>query len=146
MGLALAAGPAFAAKGNPHFIKNATSATQSGTTVTVAFKESGLAAGTIETVTASATATTTYACQTNAGTYPNAANKQTTTSLVSTSGEFPVDQNGNISGTLTLSAPTAAQNDLVCPPGQTETLQSVSFSNVTLTSSPSGAKITVPVR
>jgi hypothetical protein len=144
MALALAAVPAFA--GNPHFIKNATSATQSGTTVTVAFKEAGLAAGTSETVTASSTATTTYACQTNAGTYPNAANKQTTKTQASTSGVFPVDQNGNISGTLTISAPTAEQNTLVCPPGQTETLQSVSFSDVTLTSSPSGAKITVPVR
>src|SRR5215212_5668493 len=102
MALALAAVPALAAGGNPHFIKNATSFTQSGTTLTATFKETGLAAGSVETVTLSATATTTYACQTNAGTYPNAANKQTTSSTVSTSGAFTADRSGNITGELTL--------------------------------------------
>ena len=145
MALALAAVPALAA-GNGHFIKNATTATQSGTSVTVNFKEAGLAAGATETITASATATTTYACQTNAGTYPNAANKQTTSTNVSQSGTFTADQNGNLVGSLTLTAPGPEQNTLVCPPGQTETLQSASFSNVTVSDSTSGATITVPVR
>src|SRR5215218_6030554 len=108
MALALAAVPAFA--GNPHFIKNATSATQSGNTLTVVFKEAGLAAGSVETVTASAPATTTYACVNGGGQIPNAANKQTSTTTVSKSGTFQADKNGNIVGSLTLTAPGPEQN------------------------------------
>jgi hypothetical protein len=141
MAVAFAAVPALAAQGNAHFIKNATGFTQSGTTLTVFFKESGLAAGSVETVQASATATTTYACVNNGGQIPDAANKQTTSTTVSKSGTFTADQNGNIVGSLTLAAPGPEENTLVCPPGQTETLQSVSFSNVTVTDLTSGATL-----
>jgi hypothetical protein len=139
MALALAAVPALAANGNAHFIKNATSVTQSGNNLTATFKEAGLAAGSVETITLSATATTTYACVNGGGQIPDAANKQTTSTTVSTSGQFTADQNGNVVGSLTLTPPGPETNTLVCPPGQTETLQSVNYSNITLTDATSGA-------
>jgi hypothetical protein len=140
MALALAAVPAWAA---PHFIKNATSVTQQGNNLVVTFKEAGLAAGSTETITLSATATTTYACVNNGGQIPDAANKQTTATTATASGEFTADQNGNIVGSLTLTPPGPGTNTLVCPPGQTETFQSVSYSNITLTDADSGATISL---
>jgi type II secretory pathway pseudopilin PulG len=139
MALALAAVvPAWAA---PHFVKNATSVTQVGNNLNVTFKEAGLAAGSVETITLSATATTTYACVNKGGQIPDAANKQTTSTTATTSGQFRADQNGNIVGSLTLSPPGPGTNTLVCPSSQTETLQSVSYSNITLTDQTSGATI-----
>jgi hypothetical protein len=139
MALALAAVPALAASGNPHFIKNATTATRSGNDLVVNFKETGLAAGSVETVTVSANATTTYSCVNNGTNIPSDKKKTRTTSPVSESGQFTADRSGNINGTLTLSPPSAADVGLTCPSGQTATLISVSYSNVMITDSTSGA-------
>src|SRR4051812_3023515 len=92
------AAPSFAASGNPHFIKNATSASLSGSTLNLTFKEAGLASGAVETVTASATAATTYECVNGGGNNPAASNKRSFTTTVTKSGTFTADKNGNIVG------------------------------------------------
>jgi hypothetical protein len=127
------------AAGSPHFIKNATTATRSGNDLVVNFKETGLAAGSVETVMVSANATTTYSCVNNGTNIPSDKKKTKTASPVSESGQFTADRSGNITGSLTLSPPSAADVGLTCPPGQTATLISVSYSNVVITDSTSGA-------
>ena len=133
-----AAGASHAA-GNAHFIKSATSFTGSGPNVTVKFKEAGLAAGSKETVVVSALAATTYECVNGGGMNPAASNKKTFKTAVSKSGTFTADRSGNIVGSLTLSPPTAAQLGFSCPNGQTVTFVSVSYSNITITDTTSGA-------
>lgn len=135
---------AFGANGNPHFIKNATSASLSGADLVVKFKEAGLPSGAVETITANATATTTYECVNRGGHNPSASNKTTTVTQVSKSGTFTADKNGNVVGTLTLSPPTAAQLGFSCPPGQTVTFVSVTYSNISVSDSTSGASIALP--
>jgi hypothetical protein len=72
--LFLFSSPATAANGNPHFIKNATSATLSGSSLVVNFKEAGLPSGATETVKVTATVKTTYECVNNGGKNPKASN------------------------------------------------------------------------
>lgn len=134
--LAGAAGPALA--GNPHFIKNATSASVDGFDLVVEFKEAGLESGATETVTASADLSATYSCVNNGGNVPSDPKKTTIDSRVSESGEFTAAQNGNIQGSLRLS-PTPADVALDCPNGQTATLFSVIWSKVTIEDEDSGA-------
>jgi hypothetical protein len=136
MALALAAVPALAAKGSPHFIKNATTASLSGTNLTVSFKETGLPAGSVQTVVASADASATYSCVNNGQNIPADPKKTTVNSRVEASGEFTANRSGNIVGTLTLSPPPS---NLDCPPGQTTTLIDVTYSNVTVQDLDSGA-------
>ena len=135
---------ALAAKnGNPHFIKNATDVTREGDNLTVTFKEAGLAAGSVETVQLSAIGTATYQCVNNGGNEPQAANKRTVSTEVTTSGTFTADQNGNIEGSLMLSPP--GPGDFSCPPGQTLTGPfDVSYTSVTLTDLTSGATMSFP--
>ena len=80
-------------------------------------------------MTTTADATAVYACQNNAGNFPNAANKQQVSGPVSASGDFTSGQNGQITGSLTLMPPTST---LVCPSGQTRVLASVSYTNVSV--------------
>jgi hypothetical protein len=142
MALALAAVPAFA--GSPHFIKNATGATLSGSNLVVKFKEAGLASGSVETVTSSATATTTYECVNGGGKNPSASNKTTTVTDVSKTGTFTADKNGNLVGTQTLSPPTAAQLGFSCPPGQKTTFVGVTYSDVSVRDTTSLATFSIP--
>jgi len=137
-GLALVATPAFAA-GSAHFIKNATSASLSGSSLVVTFKEAGLAAGSTETITVTANTTVTYECVNGGSKNPSASNKTTTQKPVSATGNFPVDQNGNLVGSLTVAVPTADSLGFSCPPGQTTTLVSVSYTDVVITDITSGA-------
>ena len=142
--LFLFSSPAIAANGNAHFIKNATSATLSGSSLVVNFKEAGLSSGAVETVTVTATATTTYECVNNGGKNPSASNKTTTQTDVSTSGTFTADKNGNITGSLTLIPPSATELGFSCPPGQTVTFVSVTYTNVAITDTTSGASTSFP--
>jgi hypothetical protein len=130
--------------GNAHFISHATGASLSGSNLVCKFKEAGLASGSVETITCAASATTTYECVNGGGKNPSASNKTTTKSDVSQSGNFTADRNGNVNGTLTVSPPTAAQLGFSCPPGQRTTFVSVSYSNVQITDSTSGASQSVP--
>lgn len=136
--IALAAGPAVA--GSPHFIKSATSASADGATLTVKFKEAGLESGSVETITVSAHLDATYQCVNGGNKNPDAANKTTIGSDVSTSGEFAATKNGNIVGSLSLSAP-ADSPDFSCPNGQKETLSVVTWSNISVTDEDTGATL-----
>lgn len=128
--------------GNAHFIKNATSGSLSGSTLTVVFKEAGLAAGSVETVVVSATGTATYQCINGGGHNPSAANKTTVSSQVTNSEQFTADQNGNITGSLPLYAP--GPGSFTCPPGQTMSGPlNVSFTSVTLNDITSGATMSL---
>ena len=134
---------ASAASGNPHFIRSATGASMSGSSLVCSFKEAGLSAGSTETIVCQATETVTYECVNNGGKNPQASNKTSTTTTGSASGQFPVDQNGNLTGTLTVTPQSAQQVGFSCPGGQTVTFVGVSYSNVTITDLTSGASTSV---
>lgn len=138
-------GPAQAGppNGNPHFIKNATSASLSGSSLVVSFKETGLPSGAIEYVTASADFSGTYQCINKAGHNPSDIKKTVTDVPVYSSGTFTADKNGNITGSLTLT-PAAANTSLDCPSGQTATLTAWSYTNVAITDETSGATLAIP--
>ncbi|GLI25846.1 hypothetical protein ARHIZOSPH14_00880 [Agromyces rhizosphaerae] len=133
-------GAAPAVAGNPHFIKNATDASLVGTSLVVDFKEAGLESGSVETVVASADLSATYSCVNGGNNVPSDPKKTTIDSRVSASGVFPAAKNGQIVGSLTI-VPTPADQALDCPPGQTATLFSVVYSNVTVEDTTSGAFI-----
>jgi hypothetical protein len=141
-GLALVATPALAA-GSAHFIKNATSASLSGSSLVVTFKEAGLSSGSTETITIDADALVTYECVNGGSKNPSASNKTSRQTHESTSGEFSADKNGNVVGSLTLLVPTAESIGFSCPPGQVTTLVSVTYSNVEITDEDSGATTSV---
>jgi hypothetical protein len=128
--------------GSPHFIKNATTAALSGADLAVNFKEAGLPSGQTETITVTATVTENWFCVNNGSAHPQASNKRTSTSTASASGQFTADINGNVTGTLTITAP-AAPSDFSCPAGQTLELGSVTYSGITITDSTSGATLSL---
>ncbi|HKP90927.1 MAG TPA: hypothetical protein VJT75_13250 [Thermoleophilaceae bacterium] len=130
--------------GNAHFIKSATSASLSGSSLVCKFKEAGLESGSVETVTCSTTETIVYECVNGGGKNPSASNKKTFVTTASQSGQFSADRNGNIVGSLTLAPASAASLGFSCPSGQRVTLVSVSYSNVRVVDSTSGASISVP--
>jgi putative peptide zinc metalloprotease protein len=97
---------------------------------TVTISAAGRVPGSTEYILASATAKSTYACVNGSGQVPDPSMKQTTISRVRAPAQpFTADENGNISGSVTLGPPSAESNTLVCPQGQTERLQSVAYSN-----------------
>src|SRR3954447_21454761 len=118
---ALTATVASAASGNAHFIKNASSASLSGSNLNCKFKEAGLASGSVETVTCSATETVVYECVNGGGKNPAASNEASFSRSVGKSGTFTADKNGNIVGSHSLAPLTASQVGFSCPPGQTVT-------------------------
>jgi hypothetical protein len=129
------------AAGNGHFIASATSVSGSGPNLTVAFKEAGLGAGSVETISASANTATAYECVNGGGTNPAASNKKTFSTKRTASGTFTADRNGNVVGRLTLTPPSAASLGFRCPNGQTTTFVSVSYSGLVLSDSTSGASL-----
>src|SRR5215469_4600106 len=86
---------------NPHFISEGTASILSSGAYQVSnFKEAGLGSTvSTEAITLSATATATYACINGGGNHPSASNKETVTSPVSNTGNFPV-RNGSTTGTI----------------------------------------------
>jgi hypothetical protein len=140
---ALTAPAALAAGGNGHFIANATSAKLSGSSLVCTFKEAGLASGSKETISCSATETIAYECVNGGGSNPAASNKKTFATTVSKSGSFTADKNGNVTGSLTLAPASAASLGFSCPKGQTVTLVSVTYSNIQVVDATSGASISI---
>ena len=141
--MVIGVGPAVAAPtGNPHFIKNETTAALSGANLAVSFKEAGLPSGQVETITVTATATENWFCVNNGSGNPQASNKRTSTSAASASGQFTANINGNVIGTLTVTAP-GAPSSFTCPSGQTLELGSVTYSGITITDSTSGATLSL---
>lgn len=137
----LAAGPA--AAGNPHFIKSQTSAHAEGTSLVVDFKEAGLPSGSVQTIQATAHLDAEYSCVNGGGNIPADPKKTTVSSDVSASGVFPAAKNGQLTGTLVITAPAPA-TALDCPGGQTATLMSAVWSNVRVDDLTNGAWITIP--
>lgn len=123
----LLAAPAVA--GNAHFIANLTKVSTSGTSLTVQFKEAGLESGSVETIVLTAYLEATYQCINNGGSNPADPKKATISSDVSASGVFPANKNGQVVGSLTVSAPSAA-TVLDCPNGQTATLTAGTWSDI----------------
>jgi hypothetical protein len=132
------------AGGSAHFIKNLSSASLSGRNLVCSFKEAGLASGSVETISCSATESITYECVNGGGKNPSASNKHTFVTTVSKSGTFTADKNGNVVGSLTLEPASAASLGFSCPPGQTTTFVSVTYSNVSVADQTSGASISLP--
>ncbi len=122
-------GPAWAS--SPHFISASASVASSGV-LTATFKEAGLGTTVAtESITLSvATATSEYFCINGGGKHPSATNKQTASSSLQASGNFPV-RNGQTTGSLSV-GPVGPQG-FSCPNGQTLTLISVSYTGVQLT-------------
>jgi len=139
----LASGPASAAGGgNPHF--NRASASASGTDLTVTFKEVGLGSDTTVTIVLTAHWDAQFACFNHGGKHPSATNKESFSGDASFSDQFRSDKNGNIVGSLTVSAPTVSNNDFSCPPGQNEVLTYIQWSGISLTDTSSPAYTEVP--
>jgi hypothetical protein len=108
----------------------------------VNFKEAGLSAGSTEPITLSATGTATYQCFDNGGKRPRARNKKTVSADLSNTQNFPVDQNGNIVGTIAVSAP--GPGSFTCPSGQTLLgPTNVSYTDIVLSDAISGAGISL---
>jgi hypothetical protein len=139
LAVAAVAVPAAFAGGSPHFINNATSSSISGSSLVSNFKEAGLSAGSIETITCSATEEVTYECVNNGGKNPSASNKTTFQVDGQSSGTFPVDQNGNLVGSQTLNVTSPGALNFSCPKGQTLTLVSVFYTDVMVIDNTSGA-------
>jgi hypothetical protein len=146
LGLALAAVPAIAAApdtGSAHFIKSATSAdVDTAGNLDVTFKETGLSAGSIETLTLSAFATADYQCFNNGGKHPKAANKETVADDVTASVNLPVGKNGNLVGTISVAPP--GPGSFTCPSGQTLVgPTNVTYTDIVLTDETSLATISL---
>ena len=129
--------------GNAHFIKSGTGASLNGANLVCKFKEAGLESGSVQNVSCSATATTTYACVNKGGKNPSASNKRTMVSDVSRTQPFSADKNGNLVGAVTISPPSAASLGFSCPSGQTVTLIEVTYSNIVIEDETSGARFEV---
>ena len=116
-----------------HFMNNSVSgAIQSDGDLVVSFVEAGLGNADVSYL-ASGSVSATYYCVSNSGSIPNANNKHTVNGTASTGGTFQ-PKNGKVTGNLTLEAPDAPVSDPpTCGNGQTLSLQSITWSNVTLT-------------
>jgi hypothetical protein len=139
----LAAAPALAS-GSPHFIKNLTKvATADLSSVTVAFKEAGLESGSVETITVTVHLDATYQCVNRGGHNPDDPKKTVISGDYTKSGEFRAAKNGNVVGSLTVTAP-APSTVLDCPNGQDAVHTVSTWSNISVTDEDSLATITVP--
>lgn len=103
----------------------------------MAFKEAGLG-NTPVTYTVTASADGSCACVTHKGNCPAAANKFPPIGVTGTV-TIPPARNGQINGTVVVEEPdctTVAPSE--CPNGQTNTLVSISYSDITLTDTTDG--------
>lgn len=126
--LALIASLAFTAAalaGKPHFIRSSASGPDTSASLTVAFKMVALGHTVTTVVDASAEATAVYACASPGGSFPGPNNSEVS-ALVSESGEFTSERNGQATGELFLNPPPST---FQCPPALTRVLASVSYTN-----------------
>jgi hypothetical protein len=145
LGLLLtASGIAFAQ--NPHFVGTPKASLTDDFAVAVKFKEAGLGSNQRIDYLVSATASGSCACVTHSGNCPAAANKFPPTE-VSGQGSFNSGKNGSISAIVTTDPPDCQQiSPSSCPNGQTNTLISISYSDIAITDSttPVGPVATSP--
>jgi hypothetical protein len=131
--------PSFAPGTGAHFLSiSAAFAGGNSPDLIISFREAGLGNSPtpesvhIEVV---ASATALYACINGGSKHPNAANKEEVTAPVGGSGDFPIQNNGSASGTITLSPPDPT---LDCPTGQSLVLASVTYTNVNISDTTNG--------
>src|SRR5205085_663263 len=103
--LVVTASTALAGGGSPHFVSASGSINSAGSLV-ASFKEAGLdgAGGTTDITLTVASAQATYACINRGEKHPKAANKETVSGSLETTGSFPV-RNGQTTGWLTVGPP-----------------------------------------
>jgi hypothetical protein len=123
----LALGSQAALADSPHFLFADNSVSTSTGSLTTSFKDAGLGTGTssIQITLTVDNATAVYQCFNNGGKHPKAGNKETVSTSLSTTGDFPV-RNGQTTGSLTVGPPS--QGDFACPSGQSLFLQEVTYS------------------
>jgi outer membrane usher protein FimD/PapC len=136
--MTLLMGSTAAMAASPHFLK--ASAARSGDNLVVSWKEAGLGDNLNIDYVASATATRVDSCVTGGGQIPNDAKKTTTQAPVTSGGTFSV-KNGSVTGSLTVMPPATT---LSCPPGQTATLISLSYTDVRITDTTNGIFRDIP--
>ena len=119
---------------SPHFVR--TSAQLSGANLTVNFKEAGLGTNQLINYTASADATAIYVCVNKGGGNPSASNKTAVSGPVSASGTFSSGKNGQVTASLTLQPPSSGS--FSCPPGQSEEIATVTYTNVEISDNTNG--------
>jgi hypothetical protein len=118
---------------NPHFVGTPKASFSTDFDLAVAFKEAGLGANELITYETDATATGSCACVTKSGNCPSAANKFPPIEVTGT-GTFSSGKNGTISQTIDSTPPTCQQlSPATCPGGQTNTLASITYSDITIT-------------
>jgi hypothetical protein len=125
---------------SPHFIR-ATGALNAGGSLTVNFKEAGL--GTNQNIDYALTAdgTAIYVCVNRGGANPSASNKTAVAGPVIATGTFSSGKNGQVTASLTVQPPF---EDIGCPPGQSQELASVTYTNVVLTDTTNNVSISLP--
>lgn len=132
---ALSAGPAFADA--PKF--QSVTAAKSGVNLVISFREIGLGNANI-TYRATATGSAVYSCVNGGGSVPSDAKKTTVSGAVRAGASF-TPKNGVVNGSLTLTPP--GPGTFSCPNGQTRTLISASYSNVSLTDTTNNVSATL---
>jgi hypothetical protein len=118
--------PAFA--DSPHFLFADASIINTDE-LSVAFKDAGLGTGatSIAITVDVANATVVYQCFNNGGNHPKAGNKETVSTQLSVSQNFPVSH-GQATGSLVVAPP--GPGDFSCPSGQSLYLQSVTYQGI----------------
>jgi hypothetical protein len=135
---ALIAQQAFAQ--SPHFIRASGTLNANGS-LTVNFKEAGLGTNQNIDYALTADATATYVCVNRGGANPSASNKTAVAGPVIATGTFSSGKNGQVTASLTVSPPF---QDIGCPPGQSQELASVIYTNVVLTDTTNNVSIALP--
>jgi hypothetical protein len=122
-----------------HFASSSGTISSTGALV-VSWDERGLGNGDI-TYSLTADASAVYGCINGGGRHPQAANKETVSSAVSSSGTFQ-SKNGRVQGSM--SAGPVSAGSFSCPSGQTLRLGSVSYRNIVLTDTTNDSSVSIP--
>jgi hypothetical protein len=137
-GVVMASAPAALAQ-SPHFIR-ATGTVNNDGSLTVNFKEAGLGTNQNIDYVLSADGTATYVCVNRGGANPSASNKTAVAGPVTATGTFNSGKNGQVTASLTAQPPF---RDIGCPPGQSQELASVTYTNILLTDTTNNVSIPV---
>jgi hypothetical protein len=116
---------------SPHFLFADNSISSSTGALNTSFKDAGLGTGTtsIQITLTVDNATAVYQCFNNGGNHPQAGNKETVSTALTTTGTFPV-RHGQVTATISVGPPS--QGDFACPNGQSLFLQSVTYTGTTV--------------